>query len=503
MSMLGADQRSLDGLTDQAWDSIRTRLTEGSLEEFGRAASRVGFCERPIRLVGESFTADAVTGEVLSSFSSEQTPLGVLLTRCGNRRESACASCSRVYARDVFEMVRCGVHGGKGVPEQVKENPLVFVTVTAPSFGAVHSTRGGNVCHPRGAVVCRHGRSKTCAERHEVGDSVIGSPICDDCYDYLGHVVWQFHAPELWRRAIQDVNRQLAVRLGVGSSSVGKVASRQYGRTAEMQARGAVHFHALFRLDGPSDEGIGAVCTVEARTLVDAIRAAFARVAYTAPPTFESDDSRVLRWGSQVDVRVVHDGVRTDDPDGPITGEQVAAYLAKYSTKDTSLSVPDSAHGHRLVQTCRDLHEVAVLRTAWRRGGIGTVVPVDAQGVDHYILMGKWAKELGYRGHYASKSRQYSVTFKTLRRRRARFQQVMRDESAKAERAGKPLHLEDVERALQIEDAEEEAVLTVTTFEFVAGGWPEPGDAEIARAASARAREYAKAKANGAVRQSN
>lgn len=255
--------------------------------------------------------------------------------------------------------------------------------------------------------------------------------------------------------------------------------------------------------DGPKEDGIGAACTVDARTLVDAIRAAFARVRYTAPPTFETDELRTLKWGTQIDVRVVHDGVRTDDPDGPITGEQVAAYLAKYSTKDTSLSVPNNAHVHALVETCRQIHEVAMLRTAWRRAGISTMVPVDRDGVDHYALMGKWAKELGYRGHYASKSRQYSVTFKTLRRRRARFQQVMRDETARAERAGKPLQLEDVERALQVDAVEDDAVLTVTTFEFVAGGWPTPGDAEIARAASARAREYAKARVNRVVKRSN
>lgn len=495
---IGTDTWTLDGLTDQAWRSVQQRLADGTLDAFGRAASRVGFCENPIRLTGTSVTADTATGEVLSSFSSEDTPLGVLLTRCGNRRESACGSCSRVYARDVFEMVRCGVHGGKGVPEQVGENPLVFVTATAPSFGPVHSTRGGKPCHPRGSTRCEHGRSLSCTTRHEPGDSVIGSPICGECYDYLGHVVWQFHAPELWRRAIQDVNRQLAARLGVSASRVGKVASRQYGRTAEMQARGAVHFHALFRLDGPTEHGIGSPCSVDVRVLVDAIRAAFARVQFVAPPTFETDAERILKWGNQIDVRTVREGVRTDDPEGPITGEQVAAYLAKYSTKDTSLSVPDSAHVHRLIATCRQVHEVAMLRASWRRASIPTVVPVDSKGDDHYALMGKWAKELGYRGHYASKSRQYSVTFKTLRRRRARFQQIMRVESEKAERAGRPLDHADVERALLVDAAEDEAVLTVTTFEFVGGGWPTPGDAEIARAASARAREYAQHKSGRA-----
>ena len=61
--------------------------------------------------------------------------------RCGNRRASECPSCSRVYAADTFHLIRAGVAGGKGVPDTVGDNPLVFATVTAPSFGPVHGPR--------------------------------------------------------------------------------------------------------------------------------------------------------------------------------------------------------------------------------------------------------------------------------------------------------------------------------------------------------------------------
>ena len=40
----------------------------------------------------------------------------------------------------MFHLIRAGVTGGKTVPESVAENPLVFATVTAPSFGIVHGT---------------------------------------------------------------------------------------------------------------------------------------------------------------------------------------------------------------------------------------------------------------------------------------------------------------------------------------------------------------------------
>lgn len=488
-------QQGLDGLTDRAASAVHDLTTRGALGKFTEAASRVSFCQRPIRLAGRAMTVDTRTGEATSHYSSADAPLGVLLTRCGNRRESVCTSCSRVYARDTFEMIRCGLEGGKGVPERVAENPLAFVTVTAPSFGPVHSTRGGRTCHPRGNTTCPHGRSLSCTKTHPKDDPAVGSPICPDCYDYLGHVVWQYHAPELWRRAIQDVSRQLAARLGVPVSKISKVVSRQYGRTAEMQARGAVHFHALFRLDGPLDEGIGAACGVGVDVMVEAIEAAFSRAQVQAPPTFEHDQSRVLRWGQQIDIRVVREGSRTDDPDAPITGEQVAAYLAKYSTKDTSLAVPDGAHVHRIKQTCAEVHEAAILRAESRRAGEEVAVPVDSEGRDHYVLIGKWAKELGYRGHYSSKSRCYSVTYRTLRRRRARFQQVMQEETERAQRAGKPVDLAAVEEALLSHEDESETSVVIGVWEFVGVGWTNQGEVEIATAAAARAREYAQLRA--------
>lgn len=148
----------------------------------------------------------------------------------------------------------------------------------------------------------------------------------------------------------------------------------------------------------------------------------------------------------------------------------------------------------RLQTTCQDVHDLAILRAERRRAGEVLEVPVDAEGRDHYALIGKWAKELGYRGHYSSKSRRYSVTYRTLRRRRARFQQVMSDETERARRAGRPVDPKSVEEALR-EEADESATLVVGVWEFVGAGWTNEGEAEIATAAAARAREYAQARA--------
>jgi hypothetical protein len=194
----------LTGFDASVRAEITARLVSSRFDAWSRAAARVGYCARPIRLRGHSTTVDAQTGEVLSSFATVDEELGVLHVRCGNRRALECPSCSRVYAADTFHLIRTGVTGGKGVPEHVSDNPLVFATLTAPSFGLVHGTRNGRKCRPfipKGQPgVCEHGRPTVCHAVHGDGDEQLGQPLCGDCYDYLGHVVWQWWAPELWRR---------------------------------------------------------------------------------------------------------------------------------------------------------------------------------------------------------------------------------------------------------------------------------------------------------------
>src|SRR5262249_57862239 len=90
---------------------------------------------------------DLATGEARPMYDPAADPGGVLLTNCGNRRESVCPPCSQVYKRDARQLVRAGLTGGKGVPETIAGHPCVFATFTAPSFGPVHArrTRGKTV----------------------------------------------------------------------------------------------------------------------------------------------------------------------------------------------------------------------------------------------------------------------------------------------------------------------------------------------------------------------
>ena len=102
-----------------------------------------------------------------------------------------------------------------------------------------------------------------------------------------------------------------------------------------------------------------------------------------------------------------------------------------------------------------------------------------------YWLLGKWAHMLGFRGHFSSKSRMYSVTLGALRRARRRFQQYKAD----AERTGEPLDVRDLEERLLADDAEE-TTLVVGSWTYQGTGWTRDGDQALALAAAARAREY-------------
>jgi hypothetical protein len=479
-------------MTPAAEAAVLSRLLDGSFSAWAETAASVGNCVNPIRLVGSSETVDTRTGEVVGGFCSGDAPLGVLYVPCGNRRANVCPPCSRTYARDTFELLRAGVSGGKTIPTTVADNPLLFVTFTAPSFGHVHRhDKNGKRCRPRDRVkVCEHGRPVGCMSIHGEDDPLNGSPLCWDCYDWTSAIVWQFTAPELWRRTTIALRRAVAQALGAKADQLRSVASMEFAKVAEYQARGLVHFHALIRLDGV--EGPGSPAAMGGRELAKVIASAVPDVEAPAPAIDAEDCDRILGWGRQLDIKLVRPGDRTDDPDTELTAEQVAGYLAKYVTKDaTSIRRPGATpHLKHMENLCGEVE---------RRGrdhyGPGFRLPKKRNGEDNpegkpipdnpYFLLGKWARALGFRGHFSSKSRAYSVTLGRLRRARQRFAVL----AAESRRTGHPIDTKDLEARLLAEDAVETTVV-VGSWAFQGTGWPNPGDATLAASAAARAREY-------------
>lgn len=87
---------------------------------------------------------------------------------------------------------------------------------------------------------------------------------------------------------------------------------------ASGQRRGVIHSHALIRLDGPpthDDKWPAPKVNVPADELCDLVRSAAAAVRYESPADGSRLPPRELRFGVQVDARIVHDLAERDDPE--------------------------------------------------------------------------------------------------------------------------------------------------------------------------------------------
>ncbi|WP_051426240.1 replication initiator [Jiangella gansuensis] len=402
-------------------DQLAARLSQSDAERATRG------CSNPIRLTGSSVHVDAATGEVVGTYSSDDEHDGHTYVRCGNRRAEVCASCSREYKGDAWHVLMSGLLGGLGVPESVSQHPSVFVTLTAPSFGPVHRAtgkKGGKGKTPcrarRDRPVCPHGRPLSCTRRHDQDDRFVGQPLCRDCYDYTAHVIWQWHAPELWRRFTMALRRQLARAAGLTVKDFHARARLSYTKVCEFQARGVVHFHAVVRLDGPTGPDSLPQLDLDADDITVPVRAAAAHVFVDAD-TPRGDTLR-LRWGAQLDARTITLGAGRDNSTGPAHPAMIGAYLAKYLTKSTAefglpateriRSATDARHAGATDHACRIVAAAARLVTV----------------SEDYRPIARRLATLGYRGHPITKSRAYGVTFgsrrearRTWRRRRARL----------------------------------------------------------------------------------
>jgi hypothetical protein len=384
-------------------------------ERFERQLRSTGYCRRPIRLHGRTDAIDIASGEVRTVYSTSAEPDETLLKCCGNRRESVCPSCAEVYRGDAFQLVAAGLRGGKGVPESVETHPTLFVTLTAPSFGSVHSIRErrgrAQRCYPRrDARVCQHGVRLSCGEVHDADDPRLGEPICPDCFDYERAVIWNALAPELWRRTAIQISRELARLSGISQRQLCRQVRVSYVKVDEYQRRGSLHFHIVIRLDAaqPKDraelvESPAAEFTCE--LLAQAVRAAtaHARAPVPGPRNATSPADAHIRWGRQIDLR--------DLRQSPHEAASCAAYIAKYATKST-----EHVGGltHRLsasdVERLRlRPHVRRMVLCAWELAAEPCLRP---------LRLRRWAHALGFRGHCFTKSRRYSTTFRALRRAR-------------------------------------------------------------------------------------
>lgn len=213
------------------------------------------------------------------------TKTGVTV-RCGSRIAAVCPSCAELYRGDWSAIARSGVFDGP-----VENYRFFLLTLTAPSFGAVHRV-------PRSEA--QRGPVCACGELHTVADAGLrGVPLDMATYDYESQVAWNRDSGVLWdrtRRRIRD-----------------RWDSVEFFIVREWQERGVLHVHALLRIDrrdAPTATRLGEA----------------AQTATAASPI----DGAVAGWGDQWDCKAFR-------ADGD--GAKTIWYLSKalnYVMKDTA-----------------------------------------------------------------------------------------------------------------------------------------------------------------------
>jgi hypothetical protein len=390
---------------------LGTLAALSTLPALARQLAGLGGCARPIRLDGyrTEHDVDRTTGEigaVRHHLDSSKLPAGRLLVRCNNRRATRCSACAETYRRDTYHLITAGLRGGKGTPETVTSHPRVFATFTAPGFGPVHNrpTDTAGVVRP-----CR------CGVLHDQEDDALGSPIDAETYDYEAAVLWNAHAGILWRRFTVYLRREIAKRAGLTQRNFRHHARLSFAKVAEYQKRGAVHFHAVIRLDGPEGGDSPPPGWASAELLTDAIRTAAGLVRVDGPVI--DGRAHAFTFGRQLDVRTIRGAAFDGGTD--LTERAVAAYIAKYATKGAETTTGTLDRPLRFLAELRHLriseHARRMIRTAWNLG---------ARKDLEDLRLRAWAHMLGFRGHFSTKSRRYSTTLGALRNARAEWRRA-------------------------------------------------------------------------------
>jgi hypothetical protein len=480
--------------------SAGTLLDAACREDFHRweqQLANTGHCAHPIRLAGRIDAIDRATNQTALIYDTASEPGGVLLTACGNRREAVCPGCSQVYKNDARQIIRTGLTGGKGIPASLTGHPCVFATLTAPGFGPVHSIRTGRggqtlPCRPRRDAHqrrCPHGRDISCPRQHHLDDPRLGTSLCPDCYDYTGHILFNALGPELWRRFTIYLPRHMARLLGITQKELRSQVTVRFVKVAEYQARGVIHYHAIIRLDAPGDSYQPPLPQYDTALLTAAIQHTAAviscdtslllakmlwRAAGGNPanplPVISPALGRILRFGTQIDVRAVRASSGLPGTGIALSPQAVANYIAKYATKTTG--APGLPHrplaGPAAIARLRaSSHHKQLISTCWELGKDPVASP---------LALNRWTHMLGYRGHFLTKSRRYSVTFTQLRQARITHRRKQRHPGGEKDPWGR--------------DLDDRIVLVTSAWRYAGTGHATTGQHELALAAAARAREH-------------
>jgi len=371
--------------------------TKTAIEIWGEVVG-AGFCAHPIRLAGTQL--NLATGEIRTVS---------VQVACKDRRAVICPSCSHLYKADAFILVGAGLMGGKGIDADVAGHPRLFVSLTGPSFGPVHTVTSSGGCRPYGHTKrCVHGIPEWCNVRHKESDTVLGTPLCPECFDYEGAVLWNAAASRLWNRTAVRLRERVASTERLTAKQFRAVARLSYLKVAEFQRRGLVHFHVVVRADGPGGANSAPPTWLTPGLLAQELQSLLGDVETS------SGLGSTARWGSQVDIRDFS-GIESES-------RKVASYVAKYATKTTDGTLGFARRfttRSRIVHAMVDAHARQMALTAWDLGSMPEL---------EELRLREHAHTFGFTGQLITKSRAFSTSFGELRAARAAFRVNVLDE---------------------------------------------------------------------------
>ena len=433
---------------------VLTRAADAeTFDAWLRRAKATGWCRSPVRLVGAVDRINGETGEIVGHFGSAGLPDHALLKACGQRRATRCPTCSATYQADAYQLVAAGLRGGKGIPETVSGHPMVFVTLTAPSFGAVHTRRpveaNPSPCQ-RADGMCQHDRPRSCVAVHEPDDDAIGQPICPECFQYAAAVLWNAHAGELWRRTTIGIAQP-------SPTSPASLGANYATRCASASPRS-------------SSTNIEAPCTFTRSSAWTPLATSRLPRRRRSMPTSSPSRSPgpFVRSPCQLRTRLA-----SPAPSGGVHSSTCApsATTAPFRRRSPAIwrstrPSPRTRRGSSIVECGPEIldsldealsrHLARMVRTAWDLGGRPEL---------EHLRLRNWAHTLGFRGHWLTKSRAWSTTFADLRSTRRDWQRA---------NAG---------------DAVTDEELTIGEWQYAGRGWTTAGDSWLAETAAKRAAE--------------
>jgi hypothetical protein len=159
--------------------------------------------------------------------------------------------------------------------------------------------------------------------------------------------------------------------------------------------------------------------------------------------------------------------VEVEDEAGQISEPRLAAYIAKYATKGTGKTEAADTPVRSELDIAHlkvSEHHRRIIKTCWELGGLEPYAELNLR---------RWAHMLGFRGHFLTKSRRYSTTFKVIRGDRRAYRMA-----------------ETLDRL----GLDADSVLVVNDWRFQGAGYRDDAETELAAGIAQRIRDDRKSK---------